>query len=111
MLKGSRSLTSLSRKTGGSKISLGMENMSDSDDESSSMDADEEDADQDPNETLTEALNKHGFNAKKLLGVNILKDDSGESYNTYNPPLITSLFDNVPPVINFATSDERRRYF
>ncbi len=85
-----------------------MDNMSESDDESSSIEADDEEPDQDPNETLAETLSKHGFNAKKLLSVNVLKEDSGDCYNTYRPPLIVSLFDNIPPVINFVTSDEKR---
>lgn len=108
MTKDKRSLTALSRKTCGSKISLSnFDNMSESDDDSSIEYEDEDD--RGPNESISEVLQRYGFNAKKLLGVNILKDESGEHYSSFNPPLTASLFDNVPPTINFITQDEKSK--
>lgn len=107
LLKEKRSATSLSRKTSTSKISLSMDN---SDSEASSMEyEDEEDIPEDPNENISEILQRYGFNPKKLLGVTIIKDENSDRYISHNPPLITSLFDNVPPTINFTTLDEKSK--
>ena len=84
--------------------------MDNSDSEASSMDyEDEEDVPEDPNENISEILQRQGFNAKKLLSVSIIKEENSDRYINHNPPLITSLFDNVPPTINFTTQDEKSK--
>ena len=102
--------TPMSRKTSISKGSL-MENFSESGDSSLNYEDEEDDDDEDEsmrgNETLAERLHKAGYNYKNLLAVSLKKNDNNDSYATYNPPLIASLFDYVPPVINFVTQDEK----
>ena len=93
-----------------------MENFSESGDSSLNYEEEEDDDDDDDesmrgSETLAERLQKAGYNYKSLLTVSLKKNDSNDSYATYNPPLIASLFDYVPPVINFVTQDEKGKKF
>lgn len=56
--------------------------------------------------TMSERLAKHGLNYKSLFTTTVRKLESGSSVRL-RPPLIESLFANVPPVINFVTLDDK----
>ncbi len=56
---------------------------------------------------MGEVLQRHGLSARRLLAACVGKEDGGERYCAYRPPLVASLFDNVPPTVNFVTQDEK----
>ena len=55
-----------------------------------------------------EGLSKYGYDYKTLLAVSYKKGDNNMTIK-YQPPLIPSLFEFVPPTINFITQDEKRK--
>lgn len=71
---------------------------------------DEDESDEDYTITdscsLADILAKYGFDYKSLFTMSTKKLENGALVRL-NPPLIGSLFVNVPPVINFITLEEK----
>jgi len=83
----------------------------DEDDLDSSLSkSDNEDEDESQNDessySFSEVLAKYSLNPKSLFGIETKIKENGLRV-TYKPPLKLSLFDNVPPTINFVTYEEK----
>lgn len=98
------------RLVNSSKVSLGANSKLDSSDEASSEDewTDSETSlsSEESNLSMSDLLAKYGFEYKSLFTVSTRKLDNGTLVRL-KPPLIASLFENVPPVIHFVTVDDK----
>lgn len=56
--------------------------------------------------SLNEVLAKYSLNPKSLFGIETKIKENGLRV-IYKPPLKLSLFDNVPPTINFVTHEDK----
>ncbi len=74
---------------------------------SKSDNEDEDETQQDESSySLSEVLAKYSLNHKSLFGIDTKIKENGVKV-TYKPPLKLSLFDNVPPTINFVTHEDK----
>ncbi len=56
--------------------------------------------------SIQDVVSKYGYDFKNLFTIINKRSENGEMLK-YNSPLKLSLFEYVPPTINFVTSDQR----
>lgn len=57
-------------------------------------------------ESDSKILSKFGYDLRSLISETVKKSENGTAIR-FKPPLIASLFHNVPPKINFITHDDK----